>query len=337
MFRGVGGAWGRSGACPWSRSCSARRSMPICRGPRVQAPPINWGDPSTPGGFWWVVSASIYRPLVFGIPLADLPHRLAAWGTEAGRQLGGGPWGMAIALVGLWRLEQTDRRWWWTTTLIALAYTAYSVGYNSIDSYVYLIPAWAMASLWAGHGMAWLADARRGGTGSALGRGGGDPSDRGLAGGGGRPRVARHGFEPRPGRADLPGRNRDGRTRCDHPGRRRRSHLCALVQPLWAGTAARPDAGQRPPVRLSLVPSRAAAPSPGPGDLRPRRRTAAGRRICATRRRGAGRSIGPMRWLGSRRGCARRRWAGWFSYSHRRTPHPSVEARFAKQPAKGYN
>lgn len=122
-----------------------------------QAAPVNWGDPRTPGGFWWVVSASIYRPLVFGIPLADLPHRLAAWGTEAGRQLGGGPWGMALALAGLWRLEQTDRRWWWTTTLTALAYTAYSVGYNSIDSYVYLIPAWAMASLWAGHGMAWLA------------------------------------------------------------------------------------------------------------------------------------------------------------------------------------
>jgi hypothetical protein len=134
-----------------------------------QTPPINWGDPHTPGGFWWVVSAHIYRPLVFGIPLADLPHRLAAWGAEAGRQLGGGPWGMAIAMVGLWRLEQTGRRWWWTTTLIALAYTAYGVGYNSTDSYVYLIPAWAMASLWAGHGMAWLATRIAAGRGARRG------------------------------------------------------------------------------------------------------------------------------------------------------------------------
>jgi len=122
-----------------------------------QAAPVNWGDPSTPGGFWWVVSAAIYRPMVFGIPLADLPHRLAAWGTAAAGQFGGGPWGMALALAGLWRLEQTNRRWWWATTLIALAFTAYGVGYNSVDSYVYLIPAWGVASLWAGHGIAWLA------------------------------------------------------------------------------------------------------------------------------------------------------------------------------------
>jgi hypothetical protein len=122
-----------------------------------QTPPVNWGDPSTPGGFWWVVSASIYRPLAFGVPLADLPHRLAAWGTAAGGQFGGGPWGMVLALLGLWRLEQANRRWWWATTLIALAYTAYGIGYNSIDSYVYLIPTWGSACLWAGHGLAWLA------------------------------------------------------------------------------------------------------------------------------------------------------------------------------------
>jgi hypothetical protein len=80
-----------------------------------------------------------------------------AWATEAGRQLGGGAWGALIALLGLWRLERVDRAWWWTTLLVALAYTAYAISYNSADSSVYLIPTWAMASLWFSQGVAWIA------------------------------------------------------------------------------------------------------------------------------------------------------------------------------------
>ena len=64
---------------------------------------------------------------------------------------------MLIALLGLWHLERIDRAWWWTTLLVALAYTAYAIGYNSADSSVYLIPAWAVASLWFAQGAAWIA------------------------------------------------------------------------------------------------------------------------------------------------------------------------------------
>ncbi len=122
-----------------------------------ETPPVNWGDPSTPAGFWWLVSAAIYRPLVFGLPLAELPRRLAAWAAEAGRQFGAGPWGLILALVGLWQMEPQARRWWRMTVLIAAAYTAYGIGYRSVDSHIYLIPAWAMACLWLGQGIAWLA------------------------------------------------------------------------------------------------------------------------------------------------------------------------------------
>jgi hypothetical protein len=91
------------------------------------------------------------------VPLDYLPGRLAAWGDEAGRQLGSGAWGALIALLGLWRLERIDRVWWWTTLLVALAYTAYAIGYNTADSSVYLIPAWAVACLWFAQGVAWIA------------------------------------------------------------------------------------------------------------------------------------------------------------------------------------
>jgi hypothetical protein len=120
-------------------------------------PPVNWGDPSTPEGFVWLTSGAIYRDLVFGVPLNYLPGRLVAWAGEAGRQLGGGAWGALIALLGLWRLERIGRAWWWATMLVALAYTAYAIGYNAADSYIYLIPTWAMASLWFAQGVAWIA------------------------------------------------------------------------------------------------------------------------------------------------------------------------------------
>ncbi len=122
-----------------------------------RVPPINWGDPSTPERFAWLASGALYRDLVFGVPLNYLPGRLAAWATEAGRQLGGGAWGALIALLGLWRLERIDRAWWWTTLLVALVYTAYAIGYNAADSSVYLIPAWAVACLWLAQGVAWIA------------------------------------------------------------------------------------------------------------------------------------------------------------------------------------
>jgi hypothetical protein len=121
-------------------------------------PPVNWGDPDSPGRFWQVVSAQIYRPLVFGVDPRDAPGRLAAWVSEALRQFGGGPWGALIALVGLWQLDRRDHAWWRFTALIALAFSIYAIGYDASDSYLYLIPAWAAAALWLAVGLGWIVD-----------------------------------------------------------------------------------------------------------------------------------------------------------------------------------
>lgn len=122
-----------------------------------RGPPINWGDPATADGFWWLVSGSIYRRMVFGIGLADWPYRLVAWAAEAGRQLGGGPWGAGLALLGAWRLGQEHPSWQRAVALAAALFTLYGIGYDAADSYVYLIPAWAVAGLWFGWGAARLA------------------------------------------------------------------------------------------------------------------------------------------------------------------------------------
>ena len=132
-------------------------------------PPINWEDPRTLGQFWRLVSGSLYRGLVFGLPPAYLPGRLAAWAGEALRQFGG-PWGTLLALAGLWRLDRRGHAWWRTTGLIALVYTIYAIGYNTPDSFVYLIPAWCMMALWLAAGLDWLWEVIGDGSGGGLRR-----------------------------------------------------------------------------------------------------------------------------------------------------------------------
>jgi len=117
-------------------------------------PPVNWGDPHNLSGFWWLVSGRVYRGLLFGVGLAYLPGRLAAWVAEALRQFGG-PWGALIALAGLWQIDRREHAWWRLTGLVALTHSLYAIGYNTADSYVYLIPVWAVAALWLAEGLAW--------------------------------------------------------------------------------------------------------------------------------------------------------------------------------------
>ncbi len=118
--------------------------------------PVNWGDPSTLAGFWWVISGRPYAELFSGTPPSALLVRVAAWGQMALNQLGGGPWGLLIALAGLWWTDRRQHIWWRTTGLVALAYTIYSLVYRTADSYIYLLPVWAMAALWLAAGLGWI-------------------------------------------------------------------------------------------------------------------------------------------------------------------------------------
>ncbi len=115
--------------------------------------PVNWGDPRTWAGFRWVVSGQPYAELLAGAAPAALLARVAAWGQMALGQLGGGPWGLLIAVAGLWWTDRRQHAWWRTTGLVALAYTIFSLAYRTADSYVYLLPVWAMTALWLAAGL----------------------------------------------------------------------------------------------------------------------------------------------------------------------------------------
>jgi hypothetical protein len=117
----------------------------------AQHPPINWGDPHTWPGFTWLVSARLYRQFVFALPWNYVPARLSAWSALLVQQFGW--WGLFLSLIGLWS--------WWNENLTFSGFSVIfvatnsisAIGYNTTDSYVYLIPSFLTIALWLGKGI----------------------------------------------------------------------------------------------------------------------------------------------------------------------------------------
>jgi hypothetical protein len=120
----------------------------------VADPPVNWGDPQTWDRFWWMVSGAPYRPFVFSLPSEHLVARLLAWSGLLARQFG--RIGLVAAALGALALWRTDRSLLYATgTTIALC-SILAIGYNTTDSYLYLVPALVCLALWLGRALNWL-------------------------------------------------------------------------------------------------------------------------------------------------------------------------------------
>lgn len=114
----------------------------------AQWPPIEWGAPVTPERFWWLASGQLYRGYLFALPLAEWPGRVAVF---AGLLASGfTPLGVALAAGGL--VTSAHRRWRMPLVLLFSAYALFALGYNTTDSYVYLLPAWFAVAFAVGLG-----------------------------------------------------------------------------------------------------------------------------------------------------------------------------------------
>lgn len=123
-------------------------------------PPVNWGQASTWEGFWWVLSAQPYRGLAFGLPLDEVPQRIAAWSDLLLHQFG--LVGLALGVVGLvfGRSQATwiERLTYWMVPV----YSLFALGYGTADSIAYLIPVYAGFAWWIGLGIVTLSNRLRG-------------------------------------------------------------------------------------------------------------------------------------------------------------------------------
>lgn len=117
----------------------------------AQHPPMNWGDPHTRLGFTWLVSAKLYRRFVFALPWKYIPARVSAWSALLVQQFGW--WGLLLGLIGLWLWWDKDRTFCGFLAILAVIGSIYAIGYNTTDSYVYLIPSFLVMALWLGKGV----------------------------------------------------------------------------------------------------------------------------------------------------------------------------------------
>jgi hypothetical protein len=114
-------------------------------------PPINWGAATTWPNFFWLVTAEPYRSLPFTLPWRFIPVRVGVELRLLVETFMG--WGIPIGLVGLRQLFKRDRRLATTSLLAFGLISIYAIGYNTTDSYIYLLPACLIFAWWLGCGL----------------------------------------------------------------------------------------------------------------------------------------------------------------------------------------
>ena len=118
--------------------------------------PSPWGDVSTLGGWWALVSGRMYHEYLFRLPLAAWPQRLLAWVGLLARQFT--PLGALLTGLGWMHLWREWRSLAWASALAFGAFSLYALGYNTADSLVYLVLVLPLAALSLGVGLAQAAD-----------------------------------------------------------------------------------------------------------------------------------------------------------------------------------
>ena len=124
--------------------------LPLAYLPFTSSAPLGWGDASTLKGFWWLVSAELYRGYAFALPRPWIGQRIAS----VARLLADSFTWMGV-IVGLWgfvALHERDNRRAINSLVAVLALAIFAVGYNTSDSQVYLIPALVVFAVWIGMG-----------------------------------------------------------------------------------------------------------------------------------------------------------------------------------------
>lgn len=143
--------------------------------------PVRWGEPDTLRGWWWLVSAQIYRPNLFAVSPALLLARLADWAILLPAQF---LWlGFFCAALGLAKLRNpyavsrelptddglrltghtsrirhhasptTDYRLPITILATVALYLLYALVYNTPDAVLFTLPVLLLAAMFLGLGL----------------------------------------------------------------------------------------------------------------------------------------------------------------------------------------
>lgn len=118
------------------------------------APIVSWGSPDSVEGFRWMISGTIYRPYAFGLSSEFLSGRIATIAELLFTQFT--VVGAVIGIAGLTTIWSYSRAFVLASVSSVAIIAVYAVAYDTVDSFIYLISAFMLFSLWLGVGTAVL-------------------------------------------------------------------------------------------------------------------------------------------------------------------------------------
>ncbi len=116
-------------------------------------PPVNWGNPSSLNGFFWLVTGGDYGQNFFAIQPLEYISRIGAFISLIKDQFG--YLGFSIGIIGL-LFPSGNKILRFSTIYLFSIFSIFSIGYKTNDSFVYIIPGLICFSLWIGWGIAFL-------------------------------------------------------------------------------------------------------------------------------------------------------------------------------------
>ncbi len=113
------------------------------------APPVNWGNPVSLEGFFWLVSGRLYSNYLFSLSFFEIIQRFRGFAGLLLEQ-----YTLPGVLLGLYGLFALPSRFLRLTTLwIAGVFLFFSVFYGSFDSQVNLLAVWLVFAIWLAFGL----------------------------------------------------------------------------------------------------------------------------------------------------------------------------------------
>ena len=110
-----------------------------------------WGNIDSAEAFSAHVGGALYHHYLFALPLEEWPRRaLVLWQMALSEFQG---WGYVLALVGLVAHWRTDWRGALGLACGVSANVLFAIGYNTSDSFQYLLPTWLICGLWLALGL----------------------------------------------------------------------------------------------------------------------------------------------------------------------------------------
>ncbi len=117
-----------------------------------QYPPINWGNPQTWEGFWWVISGNPYQNLISATSVSQIITRISALAGLLIQQFGYP--GVIVGVIGAVQYKYQSRNLPIVLVYIFFAFSIFAILYGTDDSVTYLLAPFLVFTIWIGLGIA---------------------------------------------------------------------------------------------------------------------------------------------------------------------------------------